>query len=179
MSSLPTETPVVRAETVTITGDTITVELSDGRSISEPLAWYPRLLHGTLEERTNWRLIGGGSDIHWPALNEDISVGTLLADQASGESQQSLKRWLEERVYQRSEQASRVMLKHKGYTGHVAFDDEAGLFHGEVIDLRDVITFQGTSVEELKSAFQDSVDDYLQSSARSEAKRLTGHSRDA
>ena len=99
MSSLPTETPVVRAETVTITGDTITVELSDGRSFSGPLAWYPRLLHGTLEEqRTNWRLIGGGSGIHWPALDEDISGGTLLAGQASGESQQSLKRWLEERV---------------------------------------------------------------------------------
>ena len=70
------------------------------------------------------------------------------------------------------------MLKYKGYTGHVEFDDEARLFHGEVIDLRDVITFQDTSVEELKSAFQDTVDDYLQSSARSEAKSLTGHSRD-
>jgi len=161
-----------------MTGDTITVELSDGRSISGPLAWYPRLLHGTLEERTNWRLIGGGSDIHWPALNEDISVGTLLAGQASGESQQSLKRWLEERVPEigtSEESHAEVQMIH----GHVEFDDEARLFHGEVIDLRDVITFQGTSVEELKSAFQDSVDDYLQSSARSEAKRLTGHSRDA
>jgi Protein of unknown function (DUF2442) len=59
MSSSTTETPVVRAETVTITGDAITAELSDGRSISVPLAWYPRLLHGAPEERSNGRLIGG------------------------------------------------------------------------------------------------------------------------
>jgi len=54
------------------------------------------------------------------------------------------------------------MLQYKGYTGHVEFDDEAGLFHGEVIDLRDVVTFQGTSVEELEGAFRNSVDDYLE-----------------
>ena len=54
------------------------------------------------------------------------------------------------------------MLQYKGYTGHVEFDDEAGLFHGEVIDLRDVVTFQGTSVEELEGTFRDSVDDYLE-----------------
>lgn len=53
------------------------------------------------------------------------------------------------------------MLKHKGYRGHAEFDDESGLFHGEVLDLRDVITFQGTSVEELEKEFRDSVDDYL------------------
>ena len=53
------------------------------------------------------------------------------------------------------------MLEYKGYTGHVEFDAEAGLFHGEVLDTRDVITFQGTSVEDLKQAFRDSVDDYL------------------
>ena len=54
------------------------------------------------------------------------------------------------------------MLRYKGYTGQVQFDDEAGLFHGEVIDLRDVVTFQGRSVEELETAFRDSVDDYLE-----------------
>ncbi|MBC8043998.1 MAG: type II toxin-antitoxin system HicB family antitoxin [Rhizobacter sp.] len=53
------------------------------------------------------------------------------------------------------------MLKHKGYTGRVAFDGDAGIFHGEVIDTRDVITFQGTTVKELQKAFQDSVEDYL------------------
>ena len=54
------------------------------------------------------------------------------------------------------------MMSYKGYTGHVEFDDEAGIFHGEVLDLRDVITFQGTSVDELEQAFKNSVDDYLE-----------------
>lgn len=98
MSFSPTETPVVRAEDVTITDDALAVELSDGRSISAPLAWYPRLVHGTLEERSHWRLIGGGVGIHWPDLDEDISVENLLAGRASGESQRSLKRWLEQRT---------------------------------------------------------------------------------
>ncbi len=53
------------------------------------------------------------------------------------------------------------MLTHKGYTGHVEFDDEAGLFHGEVLDTRDVITFQGRTVEEIEAAFRESVEDYL------------------
>jgi predicted HicB family RNase H-like nuclease len=53
------------------------------------------------------------------------------------------------------------MLRYKGYTGRVEFDDEAGTFHGEVADLKDVVTFQGTSVEELEQAFRDSIDDYL------------------
>ncbi len=54
------------------------------------------------------------------------------------------------------------MLSYKGYTGHVEYDDTAGIFHGEVLDLRDVITFQGKSVEEIEQAFRDSVDDYLE-----------------
>lgn len=54
------------------------------------------------------------------------------------------------------------MLDYKGYTGHAEFDDQAGIFHGEVLDTRDVITFQGRSVEELETAFRDSVDDYLE-----------------
>lgn len=54
------------------------------------------------------------------------------------------------------------MLKYKGYTGHVEFDDEAGIFHGEVLDTRDVITFQGQSVDEIEAAFRDSIDDYLE-----------------
>lgn len=85
-------------ETVTITDCALTVELSDGRSISLPLAWFPRLMHGTSEERSNWRLIGQGAGIHWPALDEDVSVENLLAGRASGESQRSLKRWLSQRA---------------------------------------------------------------------------------
>jgi Protein of unknown function (DUF2442) len=80
-----------------VTDDTLTVDLSDGRTISVPLAWYPRLVHGTLEERANWRLIGRGEGIHWPQLDEDISVEGLIAGKPSGESQRSLARWIEAR----------------------------------------------------------------------------------
>ncbi len=66
-----TEAIVARAQDVTVTEEALTVELSDGRSISVPLAWFPRLMHGTPEELTNWRLIGQGVGIHWPALDEE------------------------------------------------------------------------------------------------------------
>lgn len=89
------EVRVPEAEEVTVTADTLTVELSDGRTISVPLDWYPRLVHATPEERNRWQLIGGGQGIHWPALDEDLSVEGLLAGRPSGESQRSFKRWLE------------------------------------------------------------------------------------
>jgi len=82
---------------VLVTEDTLSVELSDGRTISVPLEWYPRLVHGTPEERRNWRLIGRGQGIHWEDLDEDISVEALLAGKPSGESQASFKKWLDER----------------------------------------------------------------------------------
>ncbi|HEX6751897.1 MAG TPA: DUF2442 domain-containing protein [Longimicrobium sp.] len=91
------ELRIPEATRVTVTDDALTVELADGRTISAPLAWYPRLAHGTPEERGNWRFIGGGEGIHWPDLDEDISVENLLAGKPSGESQRSLKRWLEMR----------------------------------------------------------------------------------
>ena len=83
------------AMTVEVTDDTLTAELSDGRAVSAPLSWYPRLVHATPEERQNWRFIGRGEGIHWPDLDEDISVEMLLGGWPSGESQSSLKRWLE------------------------------------------------------------------------------------
>lgn len=85
-------------EDVTITGDTITVNLDDGRTISIPLGWYPRLFHGTAKERNNWRLIGKGEGIHRPDLDEDISVKGLPAGHRSGESRESLRKWLQERA---------------------------------------------------------------------------------
>ena len=85
------------ATQVSITDDTLTLELSDGRTISAPLGWFPRLLHGTVEERAGWRLIGLGRGIHWPDLDEDISVENLLAGKPSAESQTSLKKWLGQR----------------------------------------------------------------------------------
>ena len=84
----------MNANNVVITGDSLTVELNDGRSISAPLAWYPRLLHGTPEEQNNWRLIGNAEGIHWPDLDEDISIENLLLGKPSGESQASFKKWL-------------------------------------------------------------------------------------
>lgn len=98
MNTLVIEIRLAKAQKVVATEDTLTIDLDDGRTVSVPVAWYPRLLHGTLEERNNWRLIGGGEGIHWPDLDEDISVEGLLAGRASGESQTSLKRWLEERA---------------------------------------------------------------------------------
>jgi hypothetical protein len=97
MSSLTAE---AKAQNVNVTDDTLVVDLSDGRTISVPLAWFPRLLHGTPEERNNWRFIGDKEGIHWPDLDEDISVENLLAGKPSGESQSSFKRWLEKRPTQ-------------------------------------------------------------------------------
>ena len=77
-----------------LTEDTLTVDLVDGRSLSVPLAWFPRLTAATPEERANFRLIGGGSGIHWPQIDEDISTANLLAGIGSGESHESLQRWL-------------------------------------------------------------------------------------
>ena len=74
------------------------MELADGRTIAAPLAWYPRLAHGSTKERASWRLLGGGRGIHWPALDEDISVANLLAGQPSRESQRSFKKWLAGRM---------------------------------------------------------------------------------
>jgi hypothetical protein len=71
------------------------VMLVDGRTVSVPLDWYPRLAHATPDERAHWRLIGQGEGIHWPDLDEDISIANLLAGKPSGESQRSLQRWLE------------------------------------------------------------------------------------
>src|SRR5437868_8184379 len=82
------------ATRVEVSEGTLSVELADGRTIAVPLAWYPRLAHATAEERGTWRLIGGGRGIHWPAIDEDISVANLLAGQPSAESQSSFKRWL-------------------------------------------------------------------------------------
>ena len=98
MSTLAVEMKVPNAEKVTVTEDTLSVDLSDGRTISVPLAWFPRLVHATEKERNNWRLTGKGYGIHWNDIDEDISVEGLLAGKTSGESQASFKKWLESRT---------------------------------------------------------------------------------
>ena len=78
-----------------VTEDTLSVDLADGRTISVPLAWFPRLVHGTSRERANFEL--GRNGIHWPDLDEDIPVAGLLNGEKSGESLRSIQRWIEKR----------------------------------------------------------------------------------
>ena len=94
MNTLTNELREATAENVIVTKDTLKIELADGRTIEAPLAWYPRLLHATPRERSRWRLIGRGEGIHWPELDEDISVENVLLGHPSGESQRSFKKWL-------------------------------------------------------------------------------------
>ena len=100
MSSLVIEIKEVRAQNVTLGDDALQVDLTDGRTIIVPLMWYPRLWHGTPEERKNFEIIGDGAYIHWPQLDEDISVTGILAGRRSGESAKSLKKWLDARTSQ-------------------------------------------------------------------------------
>ena len=97
MSSSQTKNRVARAVAVSISQDTLSVDLEDGRTVAVPLSWYPRLLHGSETERSHWALIGDGEGINWPDLDEDISTDGLLAGNPSGESDRSLQRWLKSR----------------------------------------------------------------------------------
>ena len=90
-SSLATETAL--ATDVKVTPEALTVHLQDGRVVSVPLAWYPRLAEGTPAERRRWELIGPGIGIHWPGLDEDISVEALLRGLGSNEGASLLQRW--------------------------------------------------------------------------------------
>lgn len=94
MSSLAAEKREPRARNVAVTEDSLTVDLVDGRTIIVPLAWYPRLRHGTPEERNCFEIFGDGTYIHWPDLDEDLTVAGLLAGLPSGENPKSLKKWL-------------------------------------------------------------------------------------
>ena len=93
MTTLILDSAALRAIAVHTTEDTLVVELADGRSISVPLGWYPRLFHATPTEREHFRFIAGGEGIHWPDLDEDISIEGIVAGHPSGESQRSLQRW--------------------------------------------------------------------------------------
>ena len=95
MTTSPVEAASPTATRIIVTAEELTAELYDGRTISVPLAWYPRLTHATQQERENWRFIGIGQGIHWPDLDEDISIEGLIAGRKSGESQRSFTRWLE------------------------------------------------------------------------------------
>ncbi len=102
MSTLIVERETL-AESVGFTEDSMVLYLDDGRSITVPLAWYPRLSAGTEAERSNYELIGDGEGVHWPELDEDISVEGIIAGRASAESSDSLARWLDRRCSNKSE----------------------------------------------------------------------------
>jgi len=97
MSTSGAELREAQANSVSVSDDALVAELADGRTITVPLAWFPRLAHGTPAERANCRLIAGGEGIHWPELDEDLSVAGILAGRRSGESLKSLQRWLDTR----------------------------------------------------------------------------------
>ena len=67
-----------RVKDVRFSEDSISVDLVDGRTITAPLAWYPRLLHASIDQRANWHIAGGGYGIHWPDIDEDLSTQGLL-----------------------------------------------------------------------------------------------------
>lgn len=87
----------LRIEDVAVDSSTLRIELSDGRSVSAPLVWYPRLLNGTAKERRKWQLIGDGLGIHWPELDEDLSMEGILHGRPSFESPKSFQKWAGER----------------------------------------------------------------------------------
>ena len=97
MNSSAVEISEARAESLTLTDEALTVDLRDGRTIIVPLVWFPRLWHGTPQERGQFEIIGAGAYIHWPDLDEDLTVAGLLEGRKSGESLQSLKQWLDSR----------------------------------------------------------------------------------
>ncbi len=97
MSISGIEIEIPAAKSVGTNSTRLTVDLADGRTISVPLDWYPRLLHAAEAERANWRLIGNGEGIHWPDLDEDISVEGLIGGFPSGECDESFERWLKSR----------------------------------------------------------------------------------
>ncbi len=97
MTTSAVELEISNVVNVSVTDDTLTLELNDGRTISLPLDWYPRLVHGTQAERDNWRIMGSGEGIHWEDLDEDISVEGVIAGRPSNESQSSFKKWLSKR----------------------------------------------------------------------------------
>ncbi len=97
MPSAVTTLELPRVINVAVTEDTLSADLEDGRTVSVPIGWYPRLAHGTSEERINFEISGAGYGIHWPDLDEDIGIEGLLLGKQSTESPASFKRWLQKR----------------------------------------------------------------------------------
>ena len=97
MNTSTLEPSSVCIQDIKITSSTLAIDLSDGRCISAPIVWYPRLLNASAKERNHWELIGEGDGIHWPDLDEDLSMDGIIQGRPSYESQKSFQRWLSER----------------------------------------------------------------------------------
>ena len=114
MTTLTLELNVPELEKATVSDDSLSVALTDGRKISVPLAWYPRLFHASKKERQHFRIIGNGEGIHWFDIDEDISVENILSGKISAESSQSFERWLKSRKNRlRKGLITSVIHKHK------------------------------------------------------------------
>ncbi|OHB73487.1 MAG: hypothetical protein A2V70_20510 [Planctomycetes bacterium RBG_13_63_9] len=94
MNTSATEIQDARAQDVRVSADNLVVELADGRTLTVPLAWFPRLWYGNEQERARFEILGDGRYLHWPDLDEDLTIAGMLAGRGSGESADSLKRWL-------------------------------------------------------------------------------------
>ena len=116
MTTLEIEIQEARAQDVRVDDNILAVDLTDGRTIITPLAWYPRLLYGTPQERANFEIIGDGKYLHWPDLDEDLTIAGILAGRPSGESQRSFKRWLEARQGAVKQPAPQVAEKKAKYS---------------------------------------------------------------
>ena len=103
MNSSVTEIQEARANAVAVSDDALRVDLVDGRTIIVPLVWYPRLWNGTPKERDHVEVFGDGAYLHWPELDEDLTVAGLLTGRRSGESAESLKKWLKAREAKRAQ----------------------------------------------------------------------------
>lgn len=97
MNSSASDIRPALATAVRVTDESVILDLTDGRTLCVPVLWYPRLAHGSVAERANWRLIGSGEGIHWPDLDEDIRIEDLLDGRRSCESEASVARWIASR----------------------------------------------------------------------------------
>ena len=97
MSSSGVDIQEARALSLSLSDEAVSVDLVDGRTVIVPLVWYPRLWHGSKQERNNFEIFGDGAYVHWPELDEDLTVAGLLEGKRSGEVSSSLKKWLASR----------------------------------------------------------------------------------
>ena len=111
MTSSVVEVPEARARSVTVNPEALVIDLVDGRTIIAPLMWFPRLWHGTAQERNRFEIFGDGAYIHWSELDEDLTVAGVLAGRRSGESSESLEKWLTSRKEKQRGRAQRSSSK--------------------------------------------------------------------